>query len=268
MSVSVPKYVLMVRVEPGDKSPIPFSRDVINSDSLVVLIDELDDRLYLWMGKNRSLVDKKAAMRVAQSIMRGGFSYGKLQVGRSLKELVEIDESKLSEPDVKENFEALNAVFKRPYTVRDKMLVEVAVEPPAGVKAPAPQAEEVLEATEAPPAPAQPTEEVAPRVVAPSPPPEAVRPAEAKPAEVEPELVGRAKLGLLFTLLAEEFPELLVNYKVAEGAPTFEFESPEGLVAKVSIDGKDLVISYGSTFADKRDKVVSRLKEIIGKILG
>ncbi|MBS7287982.1 MAG: hypothetical protein KIH01_04360 [Candidatus Freyarchaeota archaeon] len=268
MSVSVPKYVLMVKVEPGDKSPIPFSRDVINSDSLVVLIDELDDRLYLWMGKNRSLVDKRAAMRVAQSIMRGGFSYGKLQIGRSLRELVEIDESKLSESDVKEKFEALNAVFKRPYTVKDKMLVEVAVEAPSSVRAPAPQVEEAVVAVEAPQAPIQPAKEATLRMVAPSPPSEAVKPAEIKLAEVEPELVGRAKLGLLFTLLAEEFPELLVNYKVADGVPAFEFESPEGLVARVSIDGKDLVISYGSTFAEKRDKVVSRLKEIIGKILG
>ncbi|MBS7248754.1 MAG: hypothetical protein QXW47_04935 [Candidatus Jordarchaeales archaeon] len=265
MSVSIPKYMLMVRVEPGDKSPIPFSQDAINSDSLVVLLDEVDDRLYLWMGKNRSLVDKRAAMRVAQSIMKGGFSYGKLQVGRNLKELVEIDESRLSEPDVKGSFDALNAVFKRNYTAKDKMLVEVAVEAPSSaVEAPAPPVKEVEEAVGAPPA--QPAREAPSAAVKPR--PEAVMSVEAKATEVEPELVGRAKLGLLFTLLAEEFTELLVSCKVEEGVPVFEFESPEGLIAKVSIDGKDLVISYGSKFAEKRDKVISKLKEIIGKILG
>jgi len=256
--------MLMVKVEPGDKSPIPFSQDAINSDSLVVLVDEVDNRLYLWMGRNRSLVDKRAAMRVAQSIMKGGFSYGKLHVGRSLKELIEIDESRLSEPDVKNSFEALNAVFKRRYVAKDKVLIEVATEAPSpGVEAPAPLVRKVVEeAVET--MPAQPTKEVAP-ATAPS--PEPVKRVEAKPAEVEPELVGRTKLGLLFTLLIEEFPELHVDRKMEEGVPVFEFESPEGLVAKVSIDGKDLVVSYGSKFAEKRDKVVSRLKEVIGKVL-
>lgn len=263
VSVSVPKYMLMVRVESGDKSPIPFSQDAINSDSLILLVDEVDDRLYLWMGKNRSMVDKRAAMRVAQSVMKSGFSYGKLNVGRNLKELVEIDESKLSEPEVKEKFDLLNAVFKRHYVAKDKVLVEVVELPSPSVKAPVPPSTEAEAAVKTPQAQMV-------REVAPTPPlrPEVEKPVEAKPVEVEPELIGRAKLGLLFTLLSEEFPELLVSCKVEEGKQVFEFESPEGLLAKVSIDGKDLVISYGSKLAEKRDKVVSKLKEMVGKLLG
>ncbi|MEM1658496.1 MAG: hypothetical protein QXK94_05615 [Candidatus Jordarchaeales archaeon] len=263
MSASVPKYMLMVKVESGDKAPIPFSQDAINSDSLILLIDEVDSRLYLWMGKNRSMVDKRAAARIAQSVMKGGFSYGKLNVGRNLKELVEIDESKLSEPEVKEKFDALNAIFKRHYVAKDKVLVEAVVESPppsAEIPAPPPTKAEVTARTpqaqlvrEAPTLPPQPEVE---KIV------------EAKPTEVEPELIGKAKLGLLFTLLSEEFPELLVSCKVEEGKPFFTFESPEGLLAKVTIDGKDLVISYGSRLAEKRDKVVSKLKEMVGKLLG
>ncbi len=264
MVASIPKYMLMVKVEPGEKSPIPFSQDAINSDSLVVVIDELDGKLYFWMGKNRSLVDKRAAMRVAKSILKSGFAYGKFHVGHGLGEMVEIDESSLSEPEAKEKLAALNSLFKRPYKLKDKFLaeVEVTLPTPEAVSPPAhPPETEREEAVMPEQVEAQAEEAVPPPLEEQHPTPAAV-----ESPLIDPELVGKVKLGLLFNILTEEFPVLFVSRKEGEAGPVFEFESSEGPIARVSVEGKDLVVSYGSDFAGRRDKIIGTLKNLVAKL--
>ncbi|MBS7249291.1 MAG: hypothetical protein KIH08_01665 [Candidatus Freyarchaeota archaeon] len=135
-----PSYVLMLQIARGERSPIPFGRTNLSSDRVVAIIDEYSKTLYLWFGKNCSEMDKRLALNAAESIRKIGCKYDQFHVGHSLKNLKIIDESKLNEPENKDNNQEFTGVFNRIFKMKDKFLVEVVKDqftpaiPPVGIE--------------------------------------------------------------------------------------------------------------------------------------
>lgn len=122
---SGPRYMLMLQIDRGERAPIPFTQTNLSNDKIVVTIDEYDNMLYLWYGKNCSEINKKLALNTAQSIKKIGYKYDQLHIGHCLKDIKIVDESNLSDPETHKNHSELTAIFNRKIATKDKCLVEV-----------------------------------------------------------------------------------------------------------------------------------------------
>jgi hypothetical protein len=122
---SGPRYVLMLQIDRGERTPIPFRQTNLSNDKIVVTIDEYDNNLYLWYGKNCSEINKKLALNTAQSIKKIGYKHEQLHIGHFLKDLKIVDESNLNDPETHKNHSELTAIFNRKFAMKDKYLVEV-----------------------------------------------------------------------------------------------------------------------------------------------
>jgi hypothetical protein len=122
---SGPRYALMLQIDRGERTPIPFKQTNLSNDKIVVTIDEYDNTLYLWYGKNCSEINKKMALSTAQSIKKIGYKYEQLHIGHCLKDIKVVDESNLDDPETRNNYSELTAIFNRKLAIKDKFLVEV-----------------------------------------------------------------------------------------------------------------------------------------------
>jgi hypothetical protein len=262
----------MLQIEHGEKVPLPFKQEHLSSDSIVATIDEYNDALYLWFGKDCSDVRKRSAMRTAQSIKKSGFAYGQLHIGHDLKDLKVVDESNLSDPEVQSNHTELTSIFNRKFTMKDQFVMEIGVKPQV---APVPQPVEQEVYTEPKPEPqiivpkpvAAPNAAPTPEEVTPEP---VVTPApvsrEELPSAIAPELAGQIKLGLLSVVLAQKFSGFELKTALTSQGPRYEFLSSGGSLCKVTIDGSDLVIQPESEFGGRRDEIISLLKEKVSSL--
>lgn len=95
-------YALMFDVQDGGVSnPVPWGKQNLTSDKIIMTLDEQNQIVWLWYGKQRGLVSRRTALRQAESLKGHGYTIGKSIIGRDLKEIVEIEERKIGMvPDV------------------------------------------------------------------------------------------------------------------------------------------------------------------------
>jgi len=230
--------MLMLQIEHGEKVPLPFKYENLSGDRIVAIIDEYNDTLYLWFGKDCSTVRKRSALRTAQSIKKSGFAYGQLHIGHDLKELKIVDESTMDDP------ETVQPAEQEAYTPPEPTPQQAPTEPVSAPE-PAPVAEAVPE---------------------PAVSPEPVGRAEPVSA-IDPELAGQVKLGLLAVILATKFSSFQVKSVLSsDGKPTYEFSSAVGVLCKVSLDGRDLVILPESEFGGMRNEIIDLLKKKVSEL--
>jgi hypothetical protein len=122
---SGPRYMLMLQIDRGEKFPIPFRASNLSSNTIVATIDEYNNSIYLWFGKDCGEINKKLALNSAQSIKKIGYVYGQLHIGNCLKDLKIVDESNLSDKETQNNYLELKIIFKRESATKDQFLVEV-----------------------------------------------------------------------------------------------------------------------------------------------
>lgn len=263
--------MLMLQIEHGEKVPLPFKHENLSSESIVAIIDEVNDSLYLWFGKDCSDVRKRSATRTAQSIKKSGFAYGQLHIGHDLKNLKIVDESNLKDPEISAYNSELQSIFNRRFGMKDQFVMEVGVKPQVG---PIPQPVEQEAYAEAEPTIIAPKPVVAPKLapiseeVEPQP-VVAAKPVSAKRpvSTIDPELAGQVKLGLLTVLLAQKFAGFQLKTTLSSGGTTiYEFLSSGGTLCKVSLEGSDLVIQPESEFGGRRDEIISLLRSRVGSL--
>jgi hypothetical protein len=79
----------------GVSSPIKWGKQNLQPDNIVIVLDEDNMCVWLWHGKNRSLISRRTALRQAESLKGHGYQNGKSIVGRGMQKIVEIDERKI-----------------------------------------------------------------------------------------------------------------------------------------------------------------------------
>lgn len=263
----------MLQIEHGDKVPLPFKQENLSNDSIVATIDEQNDILYLWFGKNCTDVLKRSAMRTAQSIKKSGFAYGQLHIGHDLKDIKVVDESNLKDPEIKNNHTELTSIFKRKFTAKDKYVMEIGAKPQV-----APVRQPVEQEVYTEPEPER--QIIVPKPVSarkPAPLPEEVSPEpvvqqapvsrEEITSAIDPELAGQVKLGLLSVLLTQKFSSVQLKAVLSStGMPNYEFLSSGSSLCKVALEGSDLVIQPESEFNGRRDEIISLLKNKVSSL--
>ncbi|MFX1450703.1 MAG: hypothetical protein ACFFCM_07675, partial [Promethearchaeota archaeon] len=66
------KFVIMLEITSGVSERLPFNIESLKDDNIVAIMDEIHDVIWLWMGKNTGLVQRRGSMRAARSLKAYG----------------------------------------------------------------------------------------------------------------------------------------------------------------------------------------------------
>lgn len=101
-------------LEGGVAEPIKWGKDQLQPDRSIIILDESTLSLYLWHGQQQGLVQRRTALRQAQSLKGHGYTVGKSIIGRDIKIIQEIDARKVGKvPEVSEIYEDMEEVLEK-----------------------------------------------------------------------------------------------------------------------------------------------------------
>ncbi|MFX1277025.1 MAG: hypothetical protein ACFFBP_20205 [Promethearchaeota archaeon] len=108
---------LMFHVKDGGVSdPVKWSKDNLQPDRSIIVLDESSASLFLWHGQKQGLVQRRTALRQAQSLKGHGYTVGKSIIGRDTREIIEIDARKVGRvPDDTDANNKLEDILSRKY---------------------------------------------------------------------------------------------------------------------------------------------------------
>jgi len=89
---TVKQYLAMIEVlgEGGELVPLLWSPSHLVDGRAILVIDEAEARLWVWLGRGTTIVQRTTALRQARFIMRNGIQVGDRHVGAKCTEFVEV----------------------------------------------------------------------------------------------------------------------------------------------------------------------------------
>jgi len=268
----------MFTVEDGGVStPVKWGKQNLQSDNIILVLDEDNMCVWLWHGKNRSLISRRTALRQAESLKGHGYQNGKSIVGRGLNKIVEIDERKIDrDPETTADNTKFVELLNREVTeVNDFIVFFGAGVPDVPVEKPAPkpvveQPKPVAPKVEVPPVQPKPVVLEAPKVMVEQP------RVEMMPPQPKPVVVPEAPKQVFADEYQEENisapPPLKVEPPIAQaktGSEALE-QSEMGLVIiAVLSQFKDIWVSRkddGTISIEQMDGPVCRFNIAEGKV--
>ncbi len=270
--------------EGGIVEPIELSKDQLTQDKSIIVLDEDNQKVWLWHGKGRGLVPRSTALRQAQSLKGHGYQAGNAIIGRDLNAIVEIDDRKVGrEPETTQLNEKLMLLLNKNYEAIGNFvyIIGKGVEKPAPVPESKPEIKQVTptpivtKPEEPKPEPEHPkldapqidvnvlqgelskTEEPKPE---PEPIPEPIPEPEPKPVldDSDKLLVGRVIVALM-----EQFKDLLISSK-DDGS--IKIEQMEGNICAFSVDNHKIKFtpdSFSEVPSEKKEAVENQISDLI-----
>jgi hypothetical protein len=88
----VKQYLAMIEVlgEGGELVPLLWNASHLVDGRAILVIDEAEARLWVWLGRGTSIVQRTTALRQARFIMRNGIQVGDRHVGAKCTEFIEV----------------------------------------------------------------------------------------------------------------------------------------------------------------------------------
>ena len=116
---------LMFHVKDGGVSdPVKWSKDNLQPDRSIIVLDESTSSLFLWHGQKQGLVQRRTALRQAQSLKGHGYTIGKSIIGRDTKSIIEIDSRKVGKvPEETESNNKLEEILNRKFKELENHIV-------------------------------------------------------------------------------------------------------------------------------------------------
>jgi hypothetical protein len=234
--------------EDGVCTEVPWSKDHFTDDKIIIVLEELNNYIWLFYGKKNGLVKRRKALRQGESLRGHGYQVGKTIIGRQLTGIKEIDARMIERvPEAKADWESLTGLFELPHKVIEGECVaigegaaaaSVPVHKTPSASRPAPAPAPAPEAAPAPaPAPALAPRPAAPKAAAPAP-ALAPRPAAPKAAAPAPAAAPALKSEKMPDL--EPIPaEISAIDDYAGVDENFQTSSEVKLVAKETINKED-----------------------------
>ncbi|NHI93203.1 MAG: hypothetical protein EAX96_11930 [Candidatus Lokiarchaeota archaeon] len=117
------KFVVLLEIRGGVGHRLPFSVNSLTDDNIVAIMDELNNVLWLWLGKNTGLVQRRGSMRAARSLKTYGHEYGNSIIGRHLGDILEIKGDVIeSDQESANRFQTVLRLFNTASQVQDGTL--------------------------------------------------------------------------------------------------------------------------------------------------
>ena len=255
---------LMFHVKDGGVSdPVKWNKDNLQSDRSIIVLDESSASLFLWHGQKQGLVQRRTALRQAQSLKGHGYTVGKSIIGRDTREIIEIDARKVGRvPEDTDSNNKLEDILNRKYKELDNFVVTFDLEgvgtpkpKPTQVKVqPAKTESTVKKVTVKPvtePKVSKPTEVKKPEVQT-KPVTQTIKPAseyEEAPLEVSPvqksqeDIISDARIGLLLVSILDKYDDIWISKK-SDG--TYSVEMMDGPICSFKIAEKAIKFTQNS----------------------
>jgi len=111
------KFAIMFNVLPGgDIEPIKWSKDNLQPNKSIIVLDESTQTIFLWHGKKQGLVARRTALRQADLLKALGYSFENVIIGMDTKTVKEIDYGKVNEdPETEQLYRELEVILTKEY---------------------------------------------------------------------------------------------------------------------------------------------------------
>ena len=250
-------FMLMLKDDSGEVSPVQLDVGQINSDNAIIVLDEYNDTCWVWIGRSVNMPTRMHAIRMARGIQKSGFKIGVTTIGLAASKLIEMMEKDDTDPDIASSIATFKSILDANWNFDDKVLAYkkesasvASPEPIAGAptKKTIPEPEPTIRAE---PVPEEP-------VSAPAPPP-------APPAA----LITMADKKAAYLLLAiSTNSDIFYTEKFEKGGNTgLKIEVPGVMVIEAVMKGNQLSISP-SDFGGSHDalKIKADFTAMVKKI--
>lgn len=248
------KFVLLLEFSSGIIEPLPLSAETLTQDRIVIAIDEIKERVWLWQGGATSLIERRAAQRKARSLVSAGYQLGPYRIGRDVSNIEIIDGDVLDDSEMKSYYDQLVHTLGQKFKITDGVLGRF-----SGTLSPAPATPE--------PTPQPPPTSVTPPTMTPKP---ASAPVS-MPASVEPETVaptpsrdlqdlGVIRIGILISSILDHFPMCYISTLKIEEGTRYTVEDPDGIICQIDVDQGSVHFLQRYDFRGKRKEILSLLR--------
>ncbi len=247
------KFVLLLEFSSGIIEPLPLSTEALADDRIVIAIDELKERVWLWQGASTSLVERRAAQRKARSIVSAGYQIGPYRIGRDVSNIEIIEGEILDDPEVKTQYDQLHHTLSQKFVISDGVLGRFGGTPssaPASAKAPPPAP------TPTPPSP-QPEPKSTPVTLQSE---STTEPVASKPKRDIDDL-GVIRVGVLISSILDHFSMCYVSTTKIEDGTRYTIEDPNGVICQIDVTNGSVHFLQRYDFQGKRKEILGLLRD-------
>ncbi len=219
----------------GDTVPIQWSGDSLTNDKSIIILDEVNQVLWLWHGTQQGLVARRTALRQAESLKGHGFTIGKSIIGRDIRNIIEIDQRKIGRvPETDESNNKLQSILGKKFRELDNFVITFSETGDLIASKPAPKAA-AAPAVAKLPKPVVKIQEKAKPVAAPV----AAKTVEEKPKE-------QARVSFVLKAVLDQYDDIWISKK-KDG--TYAVEMLDGPVCSFSIQEGGTIKFSANSFA-------------------
>jgi hypothetical protein len=102
--------------EDGVCTEVVWSKDHFTDDKIILVLEEMNNLIWMFYGKKNGLVKRRKALRQGESLRGHGYQVGKTIIGRQLTAIKEIDARMIERvPEAKADWNSLMALFDLPH---------------------------------------------------------------------------------------------------------------------------------------------------------
>ncbi len=245
------KFVLLLEFSSGIIEPLPLSTEALTEDRIVIAIDELKERVWLWQGASTSLVERRAAQRKARSLVSAGYQLGPYRIGRDVTNIEIIDGEILDDPEIKGFYDQLVHTLSQRFKITEGVLGRFGETPTPAPEhaAPAPKPTPAEKIT--PPTPTE-TENVTVRQST-----ETVAPEPSRDLQD----LGVIRVGILISSILDFFPMCYVSATKIENGTRYSIEDPEGIICQIEVSQGSVQFLQRYDFRGRRNDILGLLRD-------
>jgi len=250
----------MLQDDAGELSPVKLNPHLVTSDNALIVLDELNDVCWLWIGRNVSMPTRMHALRMSKSLQRSGYKIGITTIGMASSRIAEMNEKNDSDRNVAEDIAAFKAALQGKFNFEDKYLAF-----PGKAKEssePIPGSPEAARAQAPRPGP-KPAIELTPAAAEPVPEPVAI----SRPAAKFPGSLADKKTAFLLLSTVKNADLVYTERFARNGKVGIKIEAPGTMVIEVIMDRNDIIVSpadFGGT--DEAARIRSEYESWVEKI--
>ena len=93
-------FMVMLKDDSGEVNAVKLDPVLVNSDNAIIVLDEVNDACWAWVGRNVSMPTRMHALRIARGLQKSGYQVGITTIGMASKRFVEMMEKDDSDQDV------------------------------------------------------------------------------------------------------------------------------------------------------------------------
>jgi hypothetical protein len=246
-------FMIMLKDDSGEVNAVKLDPALVNSDNAIIVLDEINDACWAWVGRNVAMPTRMHTLRIARGLQKSGYKVGITTIGMAASRFVEMMEKDDSDQEVANNISEFRGALEGKWSFDDGVLAfrgeaevtEAIAGAPKKKTIPEPEPEPVVKLSKPEPEPepiagapkAKPKPEPEPTLVA-----ETV---EDTPPPAPSASLAEKKMAYLMLSVTRNSELVYTERFERDGKSGLKIESPGIMVIEAILDGNDLTITPG-----------------------